>query len=229
MVNENLLANIQSGQISIQTISPNDFKALMTNSETKSYGLMICSRAYFLKAAEVIGDNMNNFSLNDEHNLQILENTKHLIQMDQNENFHINKVACAEEFTKYFLDSLDNMVDHKTKQLNVIQTLVNVFQIRKDIRQIRLNLEIIEEIDRIKSKYLKQDSSNNFIKALLNGWHEFQKELTKEETMDDLDYCDSTEDFFEMAVGNIGCVNGLFAKLGDDMKHLKDLIQKTEK
>ena len=189
MVNQNLLANIQSGQISIQTISPNDFKALMTNPETKSYGLMICSRAYFLKAAEVIGDNMNNFSLNDERNLQILENTKHLIQMDQNENF----------------------------------------QIRKDIRQIRLNLEIIEEIDRIKIKYLKQDSSNNFIKALLNGWHEFQKELTKEETMDDLDYCDSTEDFFEMAVGNIGCVNGLFAKLGDDMKHLKDLIQKTEK
>ena len=32
-----------------------------------------------------------------------------------------------------------------------------------------------------------------------------------------------------MAVGNIGCVNGLFAKLGDDIKHLKDLIQKTEK
>lgn len=227
MVNQNLLANIQSGQISIQTISPNDFKALMTNPETKSYGLMICSRAYFLKAAEVVGNNMNNFSLNDERNLQILENTKHLIQMDQNENFHINKVACAEEFTKYFLESLNSMVDPATKKTNVIQLLVNIFRIRKNIKKIGLNLEIIEEVDRIKIKYLKQDSNDNFIKALLNGWHECQRSL--EELIDDLDYYDSTEEFFEMTVGNIGCVNGLFAKLGDDMKRLKNLIQEAEK
>lgn len=229
MVNRNLLANIQSGQVSIYTISPNDFKALMTNSETKSYGLMICSRAYFLKAAEVIGNNMNDFNLNDERNLQILENTKYLIQMDQNENFHINKAACAEEFTEYFWNSLNSMVDPATKKTNVIQLLVNIFRIRKGIKQIRLNVEIIEEVKRIKNKYLKQDSNDNFIKALLNGWHEFQKELTEEETMDDLDYYESTEEFFEMTVGNIGCVNGLFAKLGDDMKHLKNLIQKAEK
>ena len=134
MVNQNLLANIQSGQVSIYTISPNDFKALMTNPETKSYGLMICSRAYFLKAAEVVGNNMNDFNLNDERNLQILENTKHLIQMDQNENFHINKAACAEEFTEYFLDSLNNMVDPATKKTNVIQLLVNIFRIRSCLK-----------------------------------------------------------------------------------------------
>ena len=227
MVNQNLLANIQSGQVSIYTISPNDFKALMTNPETKSYGLMICSRAYFLKAAEVVGNNMNDFNLNDEHNLQILENTKHLIQMDQNENFHINKVACAEEFTKYFLDSLNSMVDPETKKTNVIQLLVNTFQIRKNIKKIGLNLKIIDEVDRIKDKYLKQDSNDNFIKALLNGWHECQRSL--EELIDDIDYYDSTEDFFEKAVRNIGCVNGLFAKLGDDMKRLKNFIREAEK
>lgn len=227
MVNQNLLANIQSGQVSIYTISPNDFKALMTNPETKSYGLMICSRAYFLKAAEVIGNNMNDFNLNDERNLQILENTKHLIQMDQNENFHINKAACAEEFTEYFLDSLNSMVDPATKKTNVIQLLVNIFRIRKNIKKIGLNSKIIDEVDRIKDKYLKQDSNDNFIKALLNGWHECQRSL--EELIDGLDCFNSTEEFFEMAVGNIGCVNGLFAKLGDDMKHLKNLIQKAEK
>ena len=124
---------------------------------------------------------------------------------------------------------MNSMVDPATKKTNVIQLLVNIFRIRKGIKQIRLNVEIIEEVKRIKNKYLKQDSNDNFIKALLNGWHEFQKELTEEETMDDLDYYESTEEFFEMTVGNIGCVNGLFAKLGDDMKHLKNLIQKAEK
>lgn len=224
MVTKNLLANIHSGVVSIETISTNDFQSLMLDPKTKSYGLMVCSRAYFMKAAEVIGGNMDEINLNDEHNRQILSDTYDLVQMDQSGQFYINKAECIRDFTDYFLNSLNEMINPETKQVNFLQMFLNIFRIRKDIKEIGLNLKAIEKIDSIKRKYLEQDSRNNLPRKLLDGWHECQKELMNEETIEMLDYCKSTEEFFEMIVGNAGCVDSLFVDLKKDIDDLKKLL-----
>ena len=48
MEENGLIVNIQSGELSIQNISKEDFKMLLTTPETKSYALLLCGRAYFM-------------------------------------------------------------------------------------------------------------------------------------------------------------------------------------
>lgn len=230
MVNKNLLANIESGIISVANISNDDFKMLMSDPSTQSYGLMLCNRVYFMKAMQNINQNMNNININDEVNNQILMDTYDLVRMDKDGKFYINSFACAMEFQKYFTQSLNEMVDIKTGKANIRQIVSNTLNIRRNLKIIKINLNIMEQTEFLKKKYiLETDSKYNFTTVLLNGWNEFQMCLTNGDLIDELDYYDNVEELFEMSVSTIGSLDGLFREFTEDIKKLKNLLEARKK
>ncbi len=231
MEKQELLANIQSGTLSVRDISTEDFKALMLTPETKSYALLLCSRAYFAKATESLNQHMDDINLNDNLNRQIIADTYDLVQMDVQGQVYVNGAGCAMLFSKYFTESFMSMWDIETGNPNFLQMLANIFNLRKGIREIKLYNEISEQADLIKAKYINSnpDSNNNLPAVLERGWNELKKDMESEEFLEDLDYYDGVEEFFEMSVSTIGSLEALFSDLGQDLEPLKKLLEKRRK
>lgn len=90
MKEKQLLANIQSGEITVHNISTADFKNLMSNPQTQDYGLAICAREYFEETMLNLNQRMDIININDDYNRQTLMETRDLVQMDDNGRMHIN-------------------------------------------------------------------------------------------------------------------------------------------
>lgn len=230
MEKSQLLVNIESGYTTLSSISNNDFKMLMSDPQTKSYGLMLCSQAYCLKVMESLNEHMDKIALNDDINQQMLFETYNLVRRDAQGQIYINGAESALLFYDYFNKAFLSMWDIEKGKPNLLQIIINIFNFRRDFKETKLYIDIAEQADFIKSKYITSTDSNcNLSTIIRNGWDELQKELETNEFLESLEYCDGVEEYFELAVSNIGSLESLFSQLEDDLQPLKKLLDDRRK
>lgn len=230
MKEKQLLANIQSGEITVHNISTADFKNLMSNPQTQDYGLAICAREYFEETMLNLNQRMDIININDDYNRQTLMETRDLVQMDDNGRMHINLAQETLLFSQYFVLTLYDITEMEPKKFNFIEALKNIVNIRKNIRAIKLNEDIIAQVRNLKKEYVENEySKRNLSIAISNGWNEMQKSLTSKDFIEEIDYYESVEEIFEMNINIAGCLDGIFADLERDMEKLQKLLEERKK
>ncbi|MGN0606338.1 MAG: hypothetical protein ACI4JM_07435 [Oscillospiraceae bacterium] len=72
-------------------------------------------------------------------------------------------------------------------------------------------------------------SSTNISSVLQKGLNELLSTLNSEELIQNLEYCESVEELFELSVSTIGSVDSLMSDFEKDVKELQALIEQSKK
>lgn len=226
-----LIENIQSGKITISNVSKKDFKSLMLSPQTQKYGLMLCGQAYCIKASETLNKKMDAICLNDSYNREIISANYDMVRMGNDGKIYISAPACSYHYGQYFVQFFNSMMDLETGKPNIMRVVFNIFNIKKNIMAINLNTKISNKCDLMMEKYINSPdySSTNISSVLQKGLNELVSTLNPKELIENLDYCESVEELFELSVSTIGSVDSLMSDFEKDVKELQALIEKSKK
>lgn len=231
-MNQNeLMTGVTAGTITVNSITTRDFKTLCLSQDTLPYAVLLIGKDYFTKSSQMICEKMMKINLNSEKNQAIIQQTSNVVTMGRHGEININVAGCAIAFNHYLSQAMLNKPQSAPQ--SIFQSIIEFFNIIKKIKEILLYRKISKAADRLKRKFItcNVSSKHSLPGNMKRGWDELEKWLRSEEfraELDDLDYYESVEEFLEMSVSNIGSLNSIFSEFENDLKPLKELIDKRD-
>jgi len=218
-----LIKKCESGTISIRDISSSDYIGLLKNDDTEKYALLLMANEYTLEFRKKLNEHMDAFVYMDEATLRVSEDTKDLVSLDSKGNICYSKSGISKFFSEYYY-SMVNIADGIPKP-DYLAILKNMFFLKKNIKTIHLNNEIISQVQHMDNKYIYSSDSRYCISsAMKTGWKKIESSLKSEDCYDMIEVF-GLDTFIEKSIDTVSKLSPLFNEYKKDADKLISLLR----